>query len=390
MLSRCLPPAIALLAALTIACSSSTESQEASPSATLAATLNNEDTAGQTIAPHDASTSGPDTLPPGYRTEVVIEGLSAPTSVAATPDGRLLIAEQETGRVRVVQDGALQEEPWVELDVYVAPNTPLQELGLVSIAVDPLFEEHGYVYLYYTTEGGDGPRTVLSRMRDVDGRGIELTEILEIDAQPERLHIAGGIAFDGDDAILVGVGDHHQAERASRIDTLPGKVLRIDRDGNALPDNPFVDIEGADARVYAYGLRNPYGIAVDAESGRTYITENRTVAGDAVYELEAGADYGWPEHPAVLREPLLIYEHPQGLAAITVYRGDALPEFDGDLFFCGFHAGGKLHRADPTSAESTSRDRLIAAGCTSGLTVGADGFLYFLSIIEGKLLRISR
>ncbi len=332
-------------------------------------------------------------LPVGYRTEILLDGLEVPTSLAATPDGRLLITEQEAGRVRVVQDGRLVDEPWLELSVYFATDQFLQELGLVTIAVDPDFEQNGFVYIYYTVEDTDGRRTVLARLRDIAGRGTELTELLSIDLAPEQTHIAGGIAFDPSGAILLGVGDHEQQELAQQLNSPVGKVLRIDRDGNPLPDNPFVDVDGADPRIYAYGVRNPFGVAVDPDSGRAYITENRAFAGDAVYELEAGANYGWPDEPVVLREPLVIYDIPMGLAGIMFYRGDALPDFTGDLFFCSFHRGGGLHwseTGDLTGFNLANRDRLIAPGCSTGVAEGADGFIYFLSHGEGKLMRISR
>jgi glucose/arabinose dehydrogenase len=332
-------------------------------------------------------------MPAGYRLEIVLDGLVLPTSLAATPDGRLLIAEQETGNVRVVKDGRLLDEPWFHLSVSFYPKGFFHELGLVGIAVDPLFEGNSYVYVYYTDEGDDGtPETVLARLKDVDGHGTELKKLLTIERVPEKQHIAGGIAFDGDEAILVGIGDHERAELAPRLDSPLGKVLRIDREGNALPDNPFVGRQDANPRVYAYGLRNPFGLAVDLASGRKFFTDNRNVPGDAVYELEAGADYGWPTYPLALREPLIIYREPVGMAGITVYNGTALPAFEGDLFFCTFHDNA-LHWSDPgelVDLEIIRRDRIIGPGCGSGVAEGADGFLYYLSYGDGKLLRISR
>jgi glucose/arabinose dehydrogenase len=332
-------------------------------------------------------------LPVGYRLETLLDGLDMPASIAALPDGRLLIAEQERGRVRVVRDGRLEAEPWFEQTVRPAEDVFVGELGLVSVAADPLFAENRYVYLYYTVDDDRGARTVLARLRDADGRGTELTELLSVDLAPESRHIAGGIAFDRAGAILVGVGDHEQQELAPRLDAVAGKVLRIDRDGNPPPGNPFAGRDDADPRVYAYGLRNPFGVAVDPVSGRAFIAENRNVAGDAVYELEAGADYGWPEHDVALREPLVFYDRPMGAAGIVVYRGGALPAFDGDLFFCTFHGGGALHWSEPDEVagfDLAMRDRVIAGDCSSGVTVGADGFLYFLSHGEGRLMRISR
>ncbi|MCH8025170.1 MAG: PQQ-dependent sugar dehydrogenase [Chloroflexi bacterium] len=334
-------------------------------------------------------------LPTGYRLEVLLDGLASPTSIASTPDGRLLVTEQVTGRVRVVEDGRLLDEPWYELPVHFATEGfAVQELGLVSIAVDPLFIDNGFVYIYFTEQDDEGgSHTVLGRLREVDGHGTELTNLLTVNLAAERQHIAGGIAFDGEGAILLGVGDHERPELAPRLDSLAGKVLRIDRDGLALPDNPFAGRADADPRVYAYGLRNPFGVAVDHITGRAFITENRNVAGDAVYELEAGADYGWPSEPIAVREPLVLYDFPMGMAGIIAYGGDALPEFVGDLFYCTFNSGGGLHWFDLEEVagfDSGLRDRLIAPGCSSGVTEGADEFLYLLDHRGGRLMRISR
>lgn len=342
--------------------------------------------------PYHISTPFAVPLPAGYRVETLLEGLDQPTAIAATPDGRLLVTEQVTGRVRVVRDGVLLEEPWAEIPVYTV-KAFVQELGLVGIAVDPEFASNGYVYVYYTQQDAAGVRqTVLARLREVDGRGTDLTPLFTVELAPERSHIAGGIAFDGDGALLVTVGDHERGDLARRTDVPVGKVLRMDRDGNPLPDNPFFGREDADPRVYAYGLRNPFGIAVNPETGEIFITENRDAAGDAVYRLEPGADYGWPLFPVVLKEPLVIYEQPMGISAALIYTGDALPAFKGDLFYCTFHYGGGLHwsETDPLAGyDLYQRDRLIAPACSTGLTQGADGFLYFLSY-TGQLMRIAR
>lgn len=343
--------------------------------------------------PFPGTTSTIVSLPPGYKLETLLDGLEFPSALAALPDGRLLITEQQTGRVRVVQDGRLQDGSWFELPVSYAPDEFLQELGLVGVEADPQFETNRYVYLYYSELKEDGHRrTVFSRLRDVDGHGSDLTELVVIDLETDRTHIAGSIAFDGD-AILLGVGDHERGLAAQDLSALNGKILRIDRDGKALRDNPFFGRPNADPRVYAYGVRNPFGIAVDPETGRAFFTDNRNIAGDALYELEAGANYGWPDSPVALRQPLAIYQQPQGMADAIVYHGDALPELDGGVLFCTFHEGGALHWSDPgelVGFDIYKRDRIIAAACNTGLAEGADGFVYFLDYGEGRLLRISR
>jgi aldose sugar dehydrogenase len=332
-------------------------------------------------------------LPPGHRIETVTEGLHQPTSLVATPDGRLLIAEQITGLVRVFEDGELLDEPWIQLDVYYQPEGFLQELGLVGITVDPEFEDNGYVYLYYTDVDDEGERrTVLERYREVDGEPAEPQVILEIYRAPYNTHVAGSLAWDGD-ALLVGIGDHEDPEAAQDLSEPIGKILRIDRDGEPLPDNPFVDDPEADPRVFVYGVRNTFGIAVDPDAGRIFFTDNRTVAGDAVYELDPGTNYGWPHHRIALVEPMIIYEKPMGPAGAMVYTGDAMPELRGDMFFCSFHQGGMLHWSDTgelAGFEMARRDRVIAGGCTSGITQGADGFIYYVSYGHGAIVRIAR
>jgi len=385
--------AFALVAtlSLTAACASGSPAGESRPTAESAALGVSTATAAEQPLP---SRSFAASLPEGYRIETVLDGLELPTSIAALPDGRLLITEQVAGRVRVVEDGRLLDEPWFELPVFVQTESfAVQELGLVTIAADPAFDENGYVYIYYTEQReGDEGRTVFARLREVDGRGAELTPLVTIDLAPVKSHIAGGIAFQ-DGAILLGVGDHEDHSLAPQLASPAGKVLRIDRDGEAPANNPFADREGADPRVYAYGLRNPFGVAVDPATGQAYITENRDVEGDAVYELVAGADYGWPAHRVAFRTPLVVYDRPMGLAGITAYQDDALPAFTGDLFFCSFHTGGALHwlqtgELDPLA--EAHRERVIASGCGSGVAAGADGFIYYLDFDAGRLLRISR
>ncbi len=332
-------------------------------------------------------------LPPGYRIESLVDGLEFPAALSATPDGRLLIAEQTTGKVRVFRNGALQDAPWLTVPVSFGQGF-VQELGLTGILVDPEFAANGYVYLYYTTAEGDGPRhTTLVRYRDLAGRGVDPKVLLRIDRETERAHVAGGLTFGGG-ALFVGIGDHENADLAQRLDVITGKILRIDREGAPLPDNPFTGRSDADPRVYAYGVRNPFGMSADPATGQVYFTDNRDAAGDAVYALAPGTNYGWPVERLALIEPLLVYEKPMGLAGAAFYSRTELPELTGSLLFCSFHFNGMLHWSDVTpglqGTDLARRDRVIANGCSSSVAVGADGFVYYLSYDTGRLLRIRR
>lgn len=332
-------------------------------------------------------------LPPGYRIETFVSGLRNPTSIAFMPDGRMLVAEQP-GAIRVVEDGLLLPEPFYTPDVFLPDVDYLVELGLVGITVDPDFEQNGYVYAYYTTDQPER-RTVLARIRDAGGRGSDLEEILSMEAAPDCCHIAGSLRFAPDGTLFVTVGDHLMEAEAQNRGSPFGSILRINPDGSAPPDNPFADDDEADPRLYAYGLRNPFDLAIDPVAGRIVATENGFVGQDAIIEVKPGANYGWPGSglAAPLKQiepPLLFYHQPIGPAGAEFYRDDALPSLTGAFLFCQFNLGGALHAVTFDADGSVAEDTIIAPGCTSDVLTGPDGFIYFAEYGSGVIYRIAR
>lgn len=333
-------------------------------------------------------------LPPGYRIETYATGLDRPTALGFLPDGTLLVAEQG-GTVRVIHDGALEPEPFFVTEAYF-PRSEDQiiELGLVGLAADPAFAQNRLVYLYYATDEPER-RTVLARVRDEGGRGTGLEEIFSLDAAPACCHIAGSLRFAPDGTLFVSVGDHQMETSAQDRSSPFGAILRIDRDGNPPADNPFVNDPAADARIFAYGLRNPFDIAIDPATGRVFATENGFIGQDAIIEVRPGANYGWPGFElsvplAFVAPPLLFYHEAIGPAGTEFYSARALPVLTGSLLFCQFHRGGALHAVSFDLDGSVALDTVIALGCTSDVTTGPDGFVYFLDYVGGTVYRIAR
>ena len=332
-------------------------------------------------------------LPAGYSIDTFVTGLEQPTSLAFTPDGRLLITEQR-GAIRVVEDGRLRPEPFFTADVFLPDaGDGIIELGLVGITADPEFEENGYVYIYYTAAQPQ-QRTVLARLRDDAGQGVELTEIFSLDATPECCHIAGSLRFAPDGTLFVTVGDHQLEVEAQNRGSPYGAILRINPDGSAPDDNPFAGEAAADARVYAYGLRNPFDLAIDPVSGRIFATENGFLGQDAIIEIVPGANYGWPgfglDVPLTeIAQPLIFYHQSLGPAGVEFYSGDALPALTGSLLFCQFHDGGALHSVSFNADGSVAADTIIALGCTTDVQTGPDGNIYFLDYVGGTVYRIA-
>ncbi len=332
-------------------------------------------------------------LPPGYVLETFVTGLEQPTSLAFTPDGRLLIAEQR-GAIRVVEDGALQPEPFISIDVF-SPDASdsIVELGLVGIAVDPAFSESGAVFVYYTAAAPQ-QRTVLARLRDEGGMGVDLTEIFSLDAQPACCHIAGSLRFAPDGTLFVTVGDHQMEPASQDLSNPYGAILRINADGSAPADNPFVGSAGVDPRIYAYGLRNPFDVAINPVDGRIFATENGFLGQDAIIEVFAGGNYGWPGSDLAVPleeivQPLQFYHRPLGPAGIELYSGGGLPAYAGSLLFCQFHEGGALHALTFAADGGIASDTIIALGCTSDLQTAPDGAIYFLDYVSGTVYRLS-
>jgi len=329
-------------------------------------------------------------LPPGYRIETFVTGITQPTAIAFTADGRMLVAQQ-SGAIRVVDDGVLQREPFFDVPVYT-PAGPegFTELGLVGMTVGP----DEYVYVYYTSNE-PVRRTVLARIPDDDGLGADLTEIFSLDAAPVCCHIAGSLRFAPDGTLFVTVGDHQMEPEAQNISGPYGGVLRINPDGSVPADNPFVGDANADPRRYSYGLRNPFDLAIDPRTGRIFATENGYIGQDAIVELKAGANYGWPGSSlavplAQIEPPLLFYNQTIGPSGMEFYSGNELPWLDGSLLFCHFHRGGALHRITFDFAGGIADDAVIATGCTSDVLTGIDGFVYFLDYLSGTVYRIAR
>jgi glucose/arabinose dehydrogenase len=330
-------------------------------------------------------------LPSGYRIETYVTGLLHPTAIAFTLDGHMLVAEQP-GAIRVVQEGVLQREPFFNVPAYT-PAGPegFSELGLDGMTTAP----NGNVYVYYSAVQPTR-RTVLAYLANQDGRGADLTEIMSLDAPPDQCcHIAGSLRFAPDGTLFVTVGDHQMEAEAQNIAGPYGGVLRLNPDGTVPSDNPFVGDSQADPRRYAYGLRNPFDLAIDPITGRIFATENGYVGQDAIVGIRPGANYGWPGSTLAVplddvEPPLIFYNQTIGPSGAEFYRGAGLPWLDNTLLFCQFHRGGAIHRVTFASDGSVNDDAIIGTGCTSDVITGPDGNVYFADYLSGTIYRIAR
>ena len=232
--------------------------------------------------------------PPGVTVETLFTGLDVVWGLEFAPDGRLFLTEK-AGRIRVVSaEGDLEPTPWATL---TNVSAEIRENGLNGLALHPQFSEEPWVYVMYTVgKGGDEVANRVSRFREVGGRGVN-EEILLDDLPGATNHNGGRIRFGPDGMLYIGTGDARDRERAQRLDNLGGSILRTTPEGAVPADNPWPDNP-----IWAYGMRNPLGIAFRPEDGALFVADHgpttewepRIGAFDELNLVEKGKNYGWP------------------------------------------------------------------------------------------------
>lgn len=308
--------------------------------------------------------------------ERVADGFERPVGVATdgVHDDRVYVLEQP-GTVRVVKDGAVVPEPFLDLRDRVLAG---HERGLLGLAFHPQYPRPPEVFVHYTDTDGD-TRVVRMPVSNGRARPERARTVLEV-AQPDAIHNGGQLAFGPDGYLYVSLGDggprNDPEERGQDLTTLLGSILRLDVSETPYaipPDNPFVDDAQARDEIWAYGLRNPwrFSFAPDgalwiADVGETRVEEvNREAPpsrGGHNYgwsRLEGDRCFGWRETCDLAGTvlPVLTYDRGTGWGgSVTgghVYRGDAIPSLRGAYVFGDF-VGGTVLAARPAGLTSVS------------------------------------
>jgi glucose/arabinose dehydrogenase/plastocyanin len=361
---------------------------------------------------------------PSLAVSTFAEGLDQPTGIAFVAEGDALVTEKASGRVMRVTDGNVVG-PVVDLAV-----NAFDERGLLGIAIHPDFASTNFVYLYWTQrqdEGGSGatddPESLLGEdseeataVPDLGNRvdrftwdGNALTWDRNIVRLPSRTldtdtsgrvrgnHDAGPIAFGPDGKLYVTQGDQNLRGQLQNVQDGPapadpdfaGMILRLEDDGSTPQDNRFVaqgEAIGGTAgeniqKIFAYGVRNTFGLAFDPTTGSLWQTENGDDAYDEINVFPAGANSGWiqlmgpperfdewkelevasedgldnPDFPPDMLAgsaeeaqsrlfsldgsqyvpPVLSYVYPPALTAVWIVRDDALGPDSQDTAFLG-------------------------------------------------------
>jgi glucose/arabinose dehydrogenase len=369
----------------------------------------------------DSSSRGPGARAiPGPKFRVVVmKGLSRPYALASLPDGNMLITER-AGQLRIVRHGVLDPQPISGMPEVLDRN----QRGLNDVALHPRFAENQWVYFtYYKPKAGSTELAMATLARGRFDGGSALTDVRDLFMTDTFVGAASAarIVFGRDGKIYMAIGiplPSSSAGAATAMDAQDpgsyfGKVLRLNEDGTAPADNPFVGKPGYRPEIYALGIRNAMGLVVHPDTGEIWETENGPQGGDEINIIRAGLNYGWPvisygraytgdltggsgpqsERPFApgLEQPWLFWSPSIAVAGMAFYTGDRFQEWKGSIFV-GALVGQQLQRVVMNDRGlPTRRDSLLVElkQRIREVRQGPDGLLYLLTDeVRGALLRI--
>ncbi|MEM4590650.1 MAG: PQQ-dependent sugar dehydrogenase [Nitrososphaerota archaeon] len=312
----------------------------------------------------------------GYTVEVVHDGLTIPWEICFISGEEALVTERP-GQVRLLNISSRRSTVVGEIEV-----AHVGEGGLLGLAY---LEESSKIITYYTYRSGS---KLFNRVHMWDSLEVKDGEVLLDEIPGASIHDGGRVKIGPDGKLYVTTGDASIPPLSQDLNSLAGKILRVNTDGTIPHDNPFPS-----SPIYSYGHRNPQGICWRSD-GSTYATEHGPsgegglVANDELNRIVAGGNYGWPlvvgkRGMSGMIDP--VYHSgsetwaPSGC---TFYYGEDFPDWDGSLFF-GALRGEHLHRValsrDGSNVESAEKLFVGTFGRLRNVVQGPDGLLYLLT-----------
>jgi len=354
-----------------------------------------------------------------------IKGFVYPWALAILPDGDMLVTEQGRNTLRRIHQGTLDPVPITGLPQGITSTR--RDTAGVEIIAHPKYAENHFIYVAYWKPLAADPqvRTAVLLRAKYDG-GSTLQDVKEVFVSDSKTDgpSAARLVFGRDGKIYMGLGAPGFNERAGGVADAQdpashlGKILRLNDDGTAPMDNPFVGRAGYKPEIFAVGIRNAIGLTVHPETGEIWETENGPQGGDEINIIRAGSNYGWPlvtygraytsdpegkqsglPPPSVqpptsqpgMVEPLTYYKPSLAIAGLLFYTGDKFPMWKGHLII-GALGGMQVSRVqfDRNNLELRREAMLLELRQRiRDVREGADGFLYLTTDMrDGAVLKL--
>jgi len=234
-------------------------------------------------------------VPTGFTDTTIVANLTSPTALDIAPDGRVFMAYQN-GAIQVIENDQLVAQPFAVLG-----TDGSGERGMLGLTLDPNFSSNGFIYVYYTANS-PASHNRLSRITAQGNQMLPGSEVVLMDfpnlstVNNPIWHMGGGLEHNPiDNKLYLSIGDHQDTSKPQSLSSVFGKVLRINLDGSIPTDNPFYNTTtGLNRAIWGTGLRNPFRLAIQPETGKVYLNDVGNGSWEEVNEGAAGRNFGWP------------------------------------------------------------------------------------------------
>jgi glucose/arabinose dehydrogenase len=377
------------------------------------------------IEAHDDT--NPTLADPHLKAELVASGLNFPTNMAFVDDnGSFLALEKNTGKVILISHDTKKQILQLKVETGA-------EQGLLGIAVTGKNPEYVFIYM---TEVDDNNHLLGNRIYRYEWNANRMTLenpklIYEFPAAPGPTHQGGKMTIGKNGELFAVIGNINRTPGGPLCNQPSGQIddtcviVRMDINGQPLPDNPFVSYgKRSMDYYYAYGVRNSFGLDVDPITGVLWDTENGPESGDKIDVVHAGFNSGWSKlmgpmsrsnvtlsdlfmlNGAYYADPVFSWNHDVAVTAIKFFTSDKLGEKYKNNIFVGDYNAGQLYfftvnkernglvltgdladKIADTYAESNQARIGVFPGSIVDLETGPDGYLYVLEF-SGKIYKI--
>ncbi|AUX92915.1 PQQ-dependent sugar dehydrogenase [Mixta gaviniae] len=334
--------------------------------------------------------------------------LNHPWSLAFMPDNHSLLITERAGALRLWQPDKGLSPP-----IGGVPQVWSQRQGgLLDVALAPDFTQSRRVWLSYTEADSNGRAGAVVGYGKLSEDNRQLTDFKAVLRQQPKLsggaNLGTRLAFDREGYLWVAFGDNFQSETAQDLNKLQGKLVRLKPDGSVPPDNPFVGRNNARPEIWAYGLRNPQGLALNPWTQQMWESEHGPRGGDEVNIPRKGKNYGWPlatwgvdysgdkvpqskggEAPGT-EQPIYWWKNSPAISGMAFYNSARFQTWKNSLFI-GALKEKNLIRLSLNGDKVVGEERLLQdrGERIRDVRQGPDGYLYVLTDErDGKLLKL--
>lgn len=342
-----------------------------------------------------------------YTATVISTELKGPWGMHVLPDGRLLISSKPGTMQIVTTDGKIVKT------ITGFPEVQFQgQGGLLDVNIDPDFATNRMVYWTYAQPGNDGATLAVAKGKlSADETKLENVKVI-FEATPRYKgsgQFGSRLVFDKQGNIFVSSGDRSANDirvKAQDLSATTGKIIHITKDGKPVANNPFIGKADAKPEIYALGVRNPDGFAINPVTGDLWETEFGPRGGDEVNLIKPGANYGWPyvtygieysgekvydgiQQKEGVTQPIYYFDPVISPGCMMFYTGN-IAEWKNNMFIAALSGmnitrlvieNNKVVGEERLLADKHERWRCIATGKDGAIYAGTDG---------GKLYRIAK